>query len=733
MASLVERIAIVITGEAIGAVNAFKQVGAASEAAAEKVTLTQRATGALGSQFGGLASKLTGAASFAGIALAADKLVNSFADATGEVRKFQRVSGASAQDASALVASFHVLGVDSDAAGVALFRLSHNLDGSNEALAQLGVQVATAKDGTADLTGTLLNVADAVHKVGPGAQANAIAFAAFGRQASALLPVLLRGRDGLKELFDQAKRQGLVFDQSQLDKGKEFSLATKEAGDAVKGLSVQLGEGLAPALTDATKALTTFIESANKVASPLGGLGGVFEGVIGSAKQFLGITPIMDALHGDFGKIAGDTIGLGAGIELAHGHYRKALGNIIPILGEHKKKTKDSADATDALAGGASTAADALAKEAASVKAAADATKGYLSAFDAAAKAHDSLDKASRSVVTATRDEDRARDELNKLQRAGAVDAAAVAQAEKDVASAARASSDAQKAEAKAAQGVADAQQNVLDAEVALEKVKAGASAAAIARATIGAGKAQRDAQRAILALSDAQDKKGSLVSVGVVGAGQTASTTKDALTADLDLADALDNVTLSGLDAQDAQQKLADTLNEGKPGSESFKKAQDDLRAAQENLTTAVDNEAQARQDVIDKQQAQIEAGDALNKARIGDLDFSEKIRDAEQRVADAHQNTVDQVKAERDAVEALNLSEGALVTARIDRAKAVPPVPANVSGPALDRSTVNSTFGAGLTVVSPIHLDTREVARVTTPFTADELAKSARRNGLN
>jgi hypothetical protein len=615
VATLTERLAILITGEAVSAVNAFKEVGSASEGAAEKMSLSQRASGALGSEFGKLTSAAVAAGGIAAAGLAVDKVVSAFADATGQVRSFQRVSGATAEDSSRLVAAFHVLGVDSDSAGTAMFRLAHNLDGSKDALSKYGVEIARSKGGSIDLTNTLLNVADAVSKVGPGAQADAIAFAAFGRQATTLLPVLLRGRDGLKELFDAAQAHGEVFNQDDLDKGKAFSLATKDLGQAVQGLEIQLGEGLVPALTSATKGLDGFITSANKATGPIGGIGGAVEGVLKAGQGFAPIQSILDALHGDFGKIAGDLPILGTGIDLVHGHFRQALGSIIPLLGEHKKSTKDAADATGDLADAAKGAAGATAAEDAATKAAQKAIDDFTKATDDAAKAHDNLDKAHRSVTTAQRGESQAREDLNKLQQQGAVDANAVAQAEKGVASAAKATSDAQKAEAQAAQRVADAQQGVLDAETELEKVRQGASPEDIAKAQLAASKAKRDHERSTIDLADAQDKQNTIVTTGIVAAGQQVGTARDQERAALDLADATEAVQASDFAAKDAQEALTKIQQQGKDGSDDLKKAQADLKKAQDDLNGSIQAQADAHQAVIDKQQAEVEAGRRAQK----------------------------------------------------------------------------------------------------------------------
>lgn len=289
----------------------------------------------------------------------------------------------------------------------------------------------------------------------------------------------------------------------------------------------------------------------------------------------------------------------------------------------------------------------------------------------------------------------------------------------------------------------------MLDAETALQKVQEGASPEDVEKAQLAVNKAQRDQVRSTIAVQDAQQKVNDIISVGVVQGGQQVGTLNDQEIAQLDLADALDNVQTAAFNTTDAQKNLTDTLNKGKPGSDDYKAATDNLTTAQKNLTTALEDQVTAHDNVIQKQQDQAQADDDLRKAQAGDPDFDAKLADAVQKVADAHENTATQIEAEAQANEDLNTAEGALVTARLARAAQQPAVgpnvqgpfldrnsatvPAGVQGPAANRNTVNSTFGAGLTVPINLTIDGRAVAQATVTYTADELAKLAKVRGLS
>lgn len=680
---------------------------ASAQANLDKVTAATAKAGQEMSALDVAAGKVVDALGPVGIAAAAVgagfgalKIVNQFSAATEAVRKFGLISGSSAEDSSRLVYAMSQLGVDSDIAGTAFFRLAHNLEGGKDKLSQFGVSVAQTSNGTIDLSQTVLNIAEAMQKAGPGAEADAIAFAAFGRQAAQLTPLLQQGRDGITAFYAAAASHGLVFDQKEIDKGYAYTIATRDLGEAFRGLTINIASGVVPALTQ-------------------------FE---------TGLSVIFDGIQ----RVSKDVPFLFEGFHLLN-----------EALGLNKTSTDSAAEAALAQADAAKVDQAAIQAQADAVKAITKANDDYISQLNTVTSAQKSEESAQRSVVTAQRSEQSAQDALTKLRQQGAVDANAVASAEANLASASKAVTTAQKQEATAAQNVADAQQAVLDAQTALQKVEEGSSPEDIERAQLAASKAQRDITRANLGVSSSLDAINNLITVGVVGAGQQIATADKQVSAQLDLADAQDQVKIAGLDAQDAQQKLTDTLNAGKPGSDTYKAAQDKLTQTQKDLATAIDNEATAQQNVIDKQSALADADAKLREAQKGDPDFNAKLAAAQQAVADAHQNTVDQINAEKDANEALNIAEGKLVTDRIARAAQQPTIPPGTQGPFLDPKYASPPAAGrtavingqtvqlqpfnptGVTITGDLHLNVGGTALAT--VTQDELAAAARRNGLS
>ncbi len=308
-----------ILGDSESAERAFKRTANASEKIGPSAKVAQNAldnvsaalTGRLGPASGvaddalkkmsgsaissgnALGLGLAGGAAVAGGALAAFAAdgVSKLVDLAGEVRNFQRTSGASAEDSSRFVAVLDDLGVSSEAGATALFKLGREVSAGAPKLAQYGIEVEKNADGSANLTETLLNVADAYSRAPDQATKTAIAFAAFGKQAQGLLPLLEKGRVGLDEFFKGAEQHGQILSQEDIDDARELELALDDLSDAMRGLQFIGAKALVPFLTTVAEVGTKAVGLVEKLNESTGGalkdLGTTvvagFAGPIGSA------------------------------------------------------------------------------------------------------------------------------------------------------------------------------------------------------------------------------------------------------------------------------------------------------------------------------------------------------------------------------------------------------------------------------------------------------------------
>lgn len=207
------------------------------------------------------------AAVAAAVATFAAKGVSEFVEVTAEIRKLKGITGATAEDASKLVAVMHALGVNADDGARAFGVLAKNVVNTPEKFRQLGVEIEHNRDGSVDLYETFLNVGAAMQKTGAGAQSTAIALTLLGRGGKDLLPILLRTREELQGFAKDAERRGLIFSAEDLDQAREYGLASREMGEAIKALEIQIGKGLVPVITNVTKGVTSGIDATNRFAS----------------------------------------------------------------------------------------------------------------------------------------------------------------------------------------------------------------------------------------------------------------------------------------------------------------------------------------------------------------------------------------------------------------------------------------------------------------------------------
>lgn len=133
-------------------------------------------------------------------------------------------------------------------------------DQSADALVRLGIGI---KDLNADGSvgeKTFLALADSLSKVADPTIRLNLAIELFGRKlALKMLPLLGKGRAGLKALHDEAERSGDVFSEADRAVAALADDALDKLSQAARGAKNQLALLFAPAITEGANALTEFI------------------------------------------------------------------------------------------------------------------------------------------------------------------------------------------------------------------------------------------------------------------------------------------------------------------------------------------------------------------------------------------------------------------------------------------------------------------------------------------
>ncbi|WP_417585142.1 hypothetical protein [Pelagibacterium sp.] len=140
---------------------------------------------------------------------------------------------------------------------------------STRAFEQMGVAL-TNTDGTArEVEGILGDVAERFAAMPDGAQKTALAVEMFGRSGAKLIPMLNAGREGLRDMGDEAERLGLVFSENTARSSERFNDNILRLSRSMTGLWNQV---LANVIEGFAQLTDKIVEATQQ--------GGLFDGVI---------------------------------------------------------------------------------------------------------------------------------------------------------------------------------------------------------------------------------------------------------------------------------------------------------------------------------------------------------------------------------------------------------------------------------------------------------------------
>lgn len=115
----------------------------------------------------------------------------------------------------------------------------------------------------------LLGLADALHKAGPGAERTFVAMSGLGDVGKKLLPILGKGSEGIKRMFRDADRLGVVLDKKTVKQAMAFNAAMVEFKAALKGIQRQIATALLPAVSKIIKLFSGWAGSSDNVTAAL--------------------------------------------------------------------------------------------------------------------------------------------------------------------------------------------------------------------------------------------------------------------------------------------------------------------------------------------------------------------------------------------------------------------------------------------------------------------------------
>ncbi len=256
-------IKILITGDESGAVKAAKNTESVYADLGDNL---KKSAIAIGAAF---------TAATAAATVFAKKSVDEFKNVASETRELQRLTGGTAETMSRLRFAGQQVGVSVDALGNGLKKLSKGMADTNKLTKETGIRFTDAKGRLLPLDKALENVAEKFKTMPDGVKKNQLAMQLFGKSGTDLIPILNKGRDGLKDLSAQADKYGLTLTQNNLDALKRNAQAHKELDAAMQGLKVQVGAALMPIMADlarltADKVVPAFVAATNFVRQHFG-------------------------------------------------------------------------------------------------------------------------------------------------------------------------------------------------------------------------------------------------------------------------------------------------------------------------------------------------------------------------------------------------------------------------------------------------------------------------------
>ena len=258
-----------IAGAASGALASLGQFGAV---AGELVRGLSEALEGVGKSTGGLAVAATalGALAAAGIAAAAGlvELGKSGAELVEHLSQVSQKTGIGVRDLQIFEAAGKTVGLSLDDMVTGLRKFDQALLNTGKGTASQGI-LKTLGVTARDNKEALLQVADAFAKMDDGARKNSDAVALFGRSGLSLIPLLNKGRDGIKEWEEAVDRLGPKIGKEAVEANEKYRKSVEELSLSWDKVKVDVEQSVVPALAKASSFLADALHNTHIGTSSL--------------------------------------------------------------------------------------------------------------------------------------------------------------------------------------------------------------------------------------------------------------------------------------------------------------------------------------------------------------------------------------------------------------------------------------------------------------------------------
>lgn len=232
--------------EAEGSVNKFK-AGAGSAFATVKANAAGLAVG-LGT--GLVAAGLKASQQFNTLAIDAEKFALATGQSTAASSKWIEVAGD--------------LGITTEQIQGGFVKLEKAIGGNSPAVQELGLSLATAADGTADVSATMINAIRALEGVEDPAKKAKLAADLFGRGFADMAELVTGDADEIAAALGKVS-DAKIIDAEEVAKAKQSRETLDELKDSGEDLALTFGENVTPVIAGAAEGLESLATAAEAV------------------------------------------------------------------------------------------------------------------------------------------------------------------------------------------------------------------------------------------------------------------------------------------------------------------------------------------------------------------------------------------------------------------------------------------------------------------------------------
>lgn len=285
-----------VTGPAQSGVKKLRTEVAQAEGAMGKMKAATVGVGGALNQYAGQAAMAAAAALVAfGV-----KSVKAFQDTALAAGEFSDAAGIAVEDASRWTEVAGDLGIEAGAVQGAILKMNKALGDGKSVFSDYGVEVVKTKDGMVDSNATFINAISTIGAIEDPTKRAQAAQQVFGKSYASVAQLMEMSAGDLQAAL-RGVSDSKIVDQRELRNAREFRAAMDNLKDRLEDVTLTVGGGLVPVLTDLADGIAAVDDAARKLGAE-GGLGDVLV----AAWRSSGANQIIDT----FRDVA-DVVGLG--------------------------------------------------------------------------------------------------------------------------------------------------------------------------------------------------------------------------------------------------------------------------------------------------------------------------------------------------------------------------------------------------------------------------------------